>query len=346
MSGYGQLIVGSLYSATSADIGYFPGAYYVNGVTGLPLGGGLIGLPEGTNIIGGRFGSAGSTRFSLSSFASFFIGTIQEVIVYESLTTSQRLQVEAYLAKKWNLVGLLPPPHPGKSLPAISTSFIPKSINTLQLWLDAADPISVNSTITGITWYDKSGSSNNMSYYIYSSGSVTYNRNIAKPYLEFQGGVLQTTTSINVGLSTGVFVVCQNTAMTSVGAPTNYVVACPDITREIRFYSTTSNPDSASLYSGSSADIGYTPGAYYVNGTYGIPTDNRISILPGINLIYGQFNTTGSTRFSLSSSESSNTFIGNIYEVLLFSSLTTYQQRQVEQYLTQKWGIAYTPTLP
>jgi hypothetical protein len=94
-----------------------------------------------------------------------------EIILYNlSLSTSERQQVEGYLAQKWGLTGSLPPFHPGLkskiypsipqnrlfNLSALST-FRPIAITGCQLWLDGADTTSFTySSGTSIaTWRDK-----------------------------------------------------------------------------------------------------------------------------------------------------------------------------------------------
>ena len=53
------------------------------------------------------------------AIASAWLGNIGEILVFNSvLTTSQRQQVEGYLAQKWRLTGSLPSTHPFKKLPA------------------------------------------------------------------------------------------------------------------------------------------------------------------------------------------------------------------------------------
>ena len=102
-------------------------------------------------------------------------GTIGEVITYNrALATTERQQVEGYLAWKWGLQGSLDPSHPYRSvafgalppypslpaLPKYATNglFNPRSIPGIALWLDAADPSSITTNGTTVTAVsDKSG---------------------------------------------------------------------------------------------------------------------------------------------------------------------------------------------
>ena len=85
-----------------------------------------------------------------------------EVFLFNSpLSTSQRQQVEQYLAWKWGLVANLPPAtsHLGKLLPAFSTNFTPKSVAGMRWWVDGMDTSTMTfSSGSNITqWRDKSG---------------------------------------------------------------------------------------------------------------------------------------------------------------------------------------------
>ena len=87
---------------------------------------------------------------------------VAEIVHYDNeLTASQRQQVESYLAWKWGLLSPLATGHPGKLLPSFSTTFTPKSLTGLQLWLDAADSSTITGTSTVTAWADKSGNGNN-----------------------------------------------------------------------------------------------------------------------------------------------------------------------------------------
>jgi hypothetical protein len=93
------------------------------------------------------------------------------------------------------------------------------------------------------------------------------------------------------------------------------------------------------LYSLNSNDIGFGS-AYYVNGTLGVPSGGTITIPARPNIIYGLFNRTGTSTFTLSSLFGTRYFIGNIQEVLFYTGpITTAQRQEVEGYLAWKWGL-------
>ncbi len=136
-----------------------------------------------------------------------WIGFISEVICYNTaLSTTQRQQVEAYLAKKWKISALSTQNiyAPGSYLTfvnapripilpmrrAVQTNkFLPSQYSNCVLWLDAAD---VNGTgrnpATGTitSWTDKSGSGNSSTA---SGGTPTLTANSlnGKPGVAFSG---------------------------------------------------------------------------------------------------------------------------------------------------------------
>ena len=91
-----------------------------------------------------------------------FHGIIYEVMFYSNaLTTSQRQQVEGYLARKWGFASSLPSNHPFYSIPpSTALPFSPTNITGCALWLDAADTSSMVLSGSNVTlWKDKSGNS-------------------------------------------------------------------------------------------------------------------------------------------------------------------------------------------
>ena len=125
------------------------------------------------NINGTAYASSSATPTSLVANSTMIIGRAQggieywsgpiaEILVYSNtLTSTQREQVEGYLALKWGLQSNFPASHPFRRLATAMRLFQPVDIDGgALLWLDAADP----TTITGspITqWRDKSGRGSN-----------------------------------------------------------------------------------------------------------------------------------------------------------------------------------------
>jgi hypothetical protein len=134
-------IIGFLWNSTDSYI-------YVNGNAG-PIGGGM-------------------TSMTFSSRLPIFLMnanpfTMSEILIYDTyLSTTDRQNVEGYLANKWKLTSLLPPGHPGLPQP-----YTPLNIyRNLFLWLDGADPLATGTAPTDgtviSTWYDKSSKNNSV----------------------------------------------------------------------------------------------------------------------------------------------------------------------------------------
>jgi len=139
-------------------------------------------------VLGARLNDGGNT--------SYFQGQIYEVITYsQAIGTTQRQQIEAYLAKKWNRVAVLSSQNqfaPGSYISIVNiratqalprravqnNMFLPNQLSNCVLWLDATD---VNGTgrnpATGTitSWTDKSGSGNNSTA---SGGTPTLTANL------------------------------------------------------------------------------------------------------------------------------------------------------------------------
>ena len=151
--------------------GYFNGTNATN-VTASYTAGTCSGYGLGGRWQGGSM--SGSYRLN---------GVIYEILFFNSvLGTTQRQQVESYLAQKWGLTASLPGGHSHftqragaittvantkftmTGVPRISSiSFSPTSIAGLQMWMDAADSSSDSMTLSGSTvtvWKDKSGLGN------------------------------------------------------------------------------------------------------------------------------------------------------------------------------------------
>ena len=125
------------------------------------------------NINGTAYASSSATPTSLVANSTMIIGRAQggieywsgpiaEILVYSNtLTSTQREQVEGYLALKWGLQSNFPNSHPFRRLAPVMRLFQPVDVEGgALLWLDAAD----TRTITGspITlWTDKSGRGSN-----------------------------------------------------------------------------------------------------------------------------------------------------------------------------------------
>ena len=287
-------------------------------------------------------------------------GYIHEILMYFTSTSSplgntSRQQIESYLAQKWGLT--LGAGHPGLTstvyrstylknttikqnvarMTPFFTSFTPRQIGGLALWLDGADPAgngvipANNSTIT--VWKDKSGIGNDAIAY----GAPKYN----SKYISFSAS-----TSDYVR-TTAYLTITQNVTTVFYVAQLNSVVAFDDLiaftdiawgsytgANSIRYYQgllvgTVSRP-------GDTYDFGLNN--YYINGTFNPSTTPSYSTPHIVNAV--SQNTGGSTRVSVSDTAFSRYFTGNVYEVLIYNSvISSTQRQQIESYLAQKWGL-------
>jgi hypothetical protein len=97
---------------------------------------------------------------------------MRELIFYNAVvTTTQRQQIEGYLAWKWGLQANLPNGHPFRNLPPTPFPFRttpfrgslnqwqPSAVSGCVLWLDAADRSTISLSASSVTqWRDKSAS--------------------------------------------------------------------------------------------------------------------------------------------------------------------------------------------
>ena len=342
-------------SYTSGTIGICTG-YNNAGYTYISANGAAFSAAYPIN--GGAF-YAGTTTYlgvDTTTPAYYYVGYVMEIIFYNSvLSSSQREQVEAYLAWKWGIRSSLPPTHPGYILPSFSTTFTPKSLSNMVLWLDAADSSTITLSGSSVTqWIDKSGSG-----YVATpiDSAITKTMLNGTPALDFGGNrmtipnftwnmsftsimvwnayyasqMIGLTASTDPGaawydyISTGNWALIFLNAATSSTDP-NYVRVPPD------------------PYAGSPApvvpgnewfifSIGYTAGTttitnYAVNGT--ARTANAVDPQSGTNT--GAFFINGLSNGAYDYSK-----VGEI--IHYNTSLNNSERQQVEGYLAWKWGL-------
>ena len=130
---------------------------------------GGVGFANGTFTA--TVGSAGGLLVQTDTYSigggPGFVGFIYELIVFNNtVSTSQRQQVEGYLAAKWGLKANLPATHPYSATASVpfNRPFYPTDIPGCTLWMDAADRSSItlsSGSLTNISrWNDKSGQGN------------------------------------------------------------------------------------------------------------------------------------------------------------------------------------------
>jgi hypothetical protein len=271
----------------------------------------------------------------------YFTGSVMEIIFYNNtvLSTSQRQQVEGYLAWKWGLVAPLATGHPGKLLPAFSTNFTPKSISGCQLWLDGADRNSMtfSSGSNVSSWNDKSGNVRNMSttanFPVYTDTGVRFTG--STPTVLSNAAGYSATTALNC------FVVYQSTLATT----RQRVFRCSRI----------GNFNDATIDTTFIGSFGTTSTSNYQGElTYSTNTPSIISLVaysaPSIAWAIdgsgssvwsfsGAAAASGVTTFTVGGGQTDVYFTGFIMEIVMFDTFfTRSQQQQVEGYLAWKWG--------
>jgi hypothetical protein len=271
-------------------------------------------------------------------------GTLNEFIIYSGpLTTSQRQQIEGYLAHKWKLQGNLPSVHSFKLYQSLQTLFNPLQIANSVLWLDAADPSTVVLSGSNVTqWTDKSGVGNHATQPTlanqptYSNNAVVFGtpKNLlcatsASRATETIFAVLTVTS----GSSTlfGSITSLSNTFSGPGGRSILFDPGTPASMKLIKqyvsvtlngpFYSYNARSLIGSVNNGTTASI-FSNGTQSATGSFVAYTANLLTII-------GRNGSDGTSYFK-----------GEINEIILYSSaLTVDERRQVEGYLAWKWGL-------
>ena len=342
----------------------------------------------GTNImyLNGTGDTTGSTGFNSGGIMTIgtsssgvngapsqngFIGTISEVIFYSFvLGTSQRQQVEGYLAQKWGATSSLPAGHPGLTSllfrlqqPFLAkkqyfTAFSPQQISGCILWLDASDASSVTTsgtTVTAIT--DKSARATVLT----SPSGFTYpNNTFNGAYPSFyntsaSGGRLGYNTTYSLGSQNTVFIVGQLTSPSVGNQFFDFIDGYASSSRFFLF----SSPNNLNnyVYGTNGSSSGQVNGAITTAQMtspffWSVAFDTSTTISSTLQYVNGtQLVQSPSTLGAAISSytgiiigqrftQSSESVVGHICEFIIFNNvLTATQRQQVESYLAQKWGL-------
>lgn len=347
------------------------GNLYVNGSTIVQFG--------STGNFGYSNYSVGCGIYSISAnTVDTWTGFVGEVILYRSaLTTPQQQQVEGYLAQKWGLTSQLPAGHPGltqtfygtgKSTVVVPITLLPFNIytnynpltatgSTCILWLDASDPTTLFSDAAGTTlatvngtvgyWRDKSSSGFNCTQTTlsYRPTYVAAAKN-GRSILSFNG----LTNFLNMPQFTAVpltiFFVAQgtvfltNTFFLSLGNAGSTVMMRM---LHIPEYYGVDGP--GMLISTTNADTNWHLWTLTISST------TVTFYFDGIIVGTSSWSNGSAYTFATNTIAAWNQQVGGkattlrIPEILFYSAvLGTTQQRQVESYLTEKWGLTTQPT--
>ena len=162
------------------------------------------------------------------STANAWTGHLCEVIINtNTITTSERQQIEGYLAWKWGLQASLPSTHPYSNTYSVVRPFLrqfqPTDLPTPCLfWFDARDQSSLSFSGSNVTiWRDKSGNANNFTF---SGNFPTYNESTGLLGLIGLGNYGTTSTPITLTSPTAstIFTVAVPTFPNNVGTYYNF----------------------------------------------------------------------------------------------------------------------------
>ena len=276
------------------------------------------------------------------------------MILYNSLlSTAQRQQVESYLAQKWGLQTSLPQGHPGTRgivYPAsplnvmfrvpYQTGFIPTSISSCQLWLDASDITTITLSGSSVTqWKDKSVTmasaiqNNSLGYPTYVSGST--------PYVLFSPNQALRIASWNYSSSWTVIL-----AMNSVTLAARWFISPYNNLGLV--YMGMSEPGNK-IFSGLLAGSGDVTGNHLEStmaqntSTTGVFNYYRDAQIQSTNTTNAGIASVNGIALGIGANQSGDYDIGGtyqIYELLIFSSFLGDSDRfNVEGYLAWKWGM-------
>jgi hypothetical protein len=326
---------------------------------------------NGTSAVITTSGGTGATYGDTGSFvviggrldtAVYFQGVISEVIFYNTaLTTTQRQQIEAYLAWKWGLIPNIPAPHPFKRFPSLTTTFAPAQLSGLSLWLDAADPDTVVTTAAAVTqWRDKSGNGRHTA--AATSGIVQGTPMNGLRTLRFPNGESFTTPSFAMSAYARTFFCVMRITATPFPSDGNYYSLIPLAESNLNtgglFYSHFRAPSPYGWYVTAGCwNVGDFPssGPMYTSATglnsqpvmftvsrsaasTGYISYNGTSYTPSFSTTNAYITT--SLAYSVPRN-TTNLFYGSeICEIIYYNAgLTTPQIQQVEGYLAWKWGL-------
>lgn len=323
-----------------------------------------------TTLLNGTINVTGTTTLQISSSFNgrYLTGFIQEVLIYSTTpSTTQREQVESYLAWKWNLQRNLPTTHPYYNSPYVAYNQIvnipqrifnnntvfPNQISGLALWLDAADDATVIRTGSAVTiWNDKSGNIRNLTTVLSGPGTITYS-NVSLVFSNT--AYMFINTPVNLQNFTVFFI--GKTLVTS-GSANNQMIFCVrpssgnsynsadglglyydyTATKQTRFYGTSLSAIQDAVTFVDPVLNCYTQNAagslssfLYGSNTSNIATTARTTTTQGFavgaQVVGGAYGTIGANYFQMN-------------EVIVYNTvLSTTQRQQIEGYLAYKWNL-------
>ena len=301
-----------------------------------------------------------------------FSGYIGEIVVFNSqIESTQRQQVETYLAQKWGLTSSLPTGHPGltsivyRNLQTTFTkkqyftAFSPKSVPNCLIWFDAADSSTLGLTGTTVNTWTSKGSytgSAAASTGTVVSGTVTQN---GLNVVRFVAGTQLAFTMAVPNQARAWFSVTRCTTQLSQATSPSFwgIIDSPSsgageeaISGQV-FGVPGTNSYTVSLLQTGIADIVKTTTAAdsyqiwtiisHVNSA--VSTANNIITINGTSQtlvtssLASGYRTSSYTKIINKASLNSGMDVGEI--IMYNGEITATQRQQVESYLAQKWGL-------
>ena len=327
--------------------------------------------PSGPNVIGARIDS------SVGNVIQALVGNIHEILVFSSgLSSTQRQQIEGYLAWKWGLVANLPSTHPYKSTPLYqlpplplvpaptrisqTSIFSPTQISGCSLWYDAADTSKITRSGSSVTNWTSKGTNA-----IQITNASNYPTYVSNAYNKL--GTLRFSFATNQSLSNGSVA---NSVVQTNDNHTIFLVHNPNAADSTPFGfldSTGTGNKRISVHTPEGSNVSYDVGgrlsysyasqAAYLNGNLKLET----LYVSGGNRFYRRDGSQLASNGTISTSFNANQILyiggadpsypnykygGDYCEIVWFNTdLTTTQIQQLEGYLAWKWGIVtYLPS--
>jgi hypothetical protein len=359
-------VTGSTNFTTNTKFVY-NGTYSGTSTAYLYLNGSQIGSGPGQNIGSGTVTIGGHTDLGASSLGEPWVGNINEIIIYNYvLSTTQRQQVEGYLAWKWSLQNNLPSNHPFKNSPpglpvpsipprlTMNTRvFTPLSIGGCQLWLDAADTSTLALSGTNVSqWNDKSPNGYNLNQVTEGNRPTRANETSG---VSFTGNLYLQQTSGNVpNIRDATAITIVSVVQSIVNVPYNNVItfyykdAAVGLATTPKFNLYTSYNSAYKPY----FQVSTTSGQVFVENPSALTVNTKtiVGCSASPTAITANFNgtiaTSGGQTLRTASSDCLITLgypgyqsVG-IFEVVLYNyELTTNQRQSIEGYLAWKYSL-------
>ena len=281
----------------------------------------------------------------------YYAGYVMELIFYNSvLSTSQRQQVEGYLADKWRLQVKLP------GIARAPYDFSITSFRKMILWLDGADQSTMTGTTTLTAWRDKSRlryTANSFSNSVAAPSWVSNVQN-GKGAVQYSAGNGSSITNFNINSTYGAITVFM--VYYAINQSTNgpFIELSTDENYNAGFY----------LHSAGGQNFAYNPGSGQISTNFGnVTVANTWQLIEGntndssqsykiafyLNGVLKSSATTGASIPNITSNlyingrAGTNTLSVNTYlgELIVYDyDLTGGERQSVENYLMNKWGIS------